>query len=331
MTNYELLDPSSIAEQLQAALTACFDRPVRVEGVLTDWRATPKFGQGKITSESDTSAHLPIGMQMWRVGGGKSHLTKGLKVTVTGTIEWHATFGLRLMATRIRSSGVSDRHQAVLDLRDKLAHQTTSPQKRLSLNQPSRIAILAPHGGAAALTDARAVLTALPDNVHLFTHRIPMGGPAATTEIAKALLSLSRSADLILIVRGGGSTTDLTVWDDAKVVERISDCSVPIVVGVGHSTNPTSAGLAAHHHAITPTAAAQWVCNLYSVVPRPQSQVPVLPTRRVVPLPGPVVATSRERSAPRTRNRRRRIVGPLPAAITILAILVLVLLVAGIL
>ncbi len=117
MTSHELFDPSTITPQLQAALAAHFDRPVRVEGVLTDWRSTPKFGHGKITAESDPNAHLPISMQMWRAGGGKSHLSRGLKVTVTGTVEWHPTFGLRLMATQIRASGVSDRHQSVLDLR----------------------------------------------------------------------------------------------------------------------------------------------------------------------------------------------------------------------
>ncbi len=328
MTNYERLNPSTISEQLQAALTAHFDRPVRVEGVLTDWRSTPKFGHGKITAESDPNAHLPISMQMWRAGGGKAHLTKGLRVTVIGTIEWHHTFGLRLMATQIRTSGVSNRHQSVLDLRERLGRQADSPQKRFRVTQPSRVAILAPHGGDAALTDARAVLKALPDDVHLFTHRIPMGGPAATTEIAKALLSLSRSADLILIVRGGGSTTDLTVWDDAKVVERISDCRVPIVVGVGHSINPTAAGLAAHHHAITPTAAAQWVCNLYPVVSRPQVQIPVPPRQQVVSKPVPV-QTILGSGAAQTRNRQRRIAGRILAALAILAVFVLVVLLAA--
>lgn len=327
MTGYELLDPSTIAEQLQAALSAHFDRPIRVEGVLTDWRETPRFGQGKITSESDPNAHLAIGMQMWRGGGGKSHLTNGLRVTVTGSVQWHPSFGLQLMATQIRPSGISDRHRSVLALREKLAGQATSPQRRLSVNQPSRVAILAPHGGAAALTDARAVLKGLPDVVHLFTHRIPMGGPTATTEIAKALLSLSRSADLILIVRGGGSTADLTVWDDAKVVKRIWDCPVPIVVGIGHSTNPTAAGLAAHHHAITPTAAGQWVCNLYPVTPRARCRVPAQ-TRRDPPRPA-AVPHEREPHAPTARSHRRPIAGGVRLAVAILVILVLVVLVAG--
>jgi|GEM_PF-4902827 len=266
MSDFELFDPASLAVQLQEALFARFATPIRVEGVLTDWKATPRFGRGKLTAETDTSAHVPIGMQMWRLGAGKSHLTAGLRVTAVGNLQWHPTFGLQLIATQIRPAGLSERHQAVLALRDSVASRG-SAQKRIRVRQPGRIAILAPHGGAAALTDARAVLRSLPDHVHLFTHRIPMGGPAAPTQIAKALLSLSRSADLILIVRGGGSTTDLTVWDDPKVVERIAQCPVPIVVGIGHSINASATDLAAHHNAITPTAAAQWVCNLYLNVP----------------------------------------------------------------
>lgn len=49
-----------------------------------------------------------------------------------------------------------------------------------------------------------------------------------------AIAQLAPRTDVIAIVRGGGASSDLHVWNHENVVTTIARCNTPIVVGVGH-------------------------------------------------------------------------------------------------
>lgn len=65
--------------------------------------------------------------------------------------------------------------------------------------------------------------------------------------------------DAVVITRGGGSTADLSWFDNAKIAERIASSRVPILSGIGHEINITITDLASHTHMKTPTAIAQFL------------------------------------------------------------------------
>lgn len=65
-------------------------------------------------------------------------------------------------------------------------------------------------------------------------------GDGAPAQIVKSINSLqSRGVDIICLVRGGGSMTDLSVFDTEEVVSAVAACTIPVWVGVGHSTDRT--------------------------------------------------------------------------------------------
>ncbi len=91
----------------------------------------------------------------------------------------------------------------------------------------------------------------------LFVHAA-VQGRAAERELASALGALSGlEADCAVLIRGGGSRTDLAVFDSRVVAEAVARCPLPVVTGLGHEIDQSIADLAAHTAVKTPTKAAE--------------------------------------------------------------------------
>jgi exodeoxyribonuclease VII large subunit len=72
--------------------------------------------------------------------------------------------------------------------------------------------------------------------------------------------------DAIVILRGGGGETGLsTAFDNYDLAYAVATCPLPVVAGIGHSTNKTVVDMVAYHSAITPTATAKFFLDKYEV------------------------------------------------------------------
>lgn len=65
--------------------------------------------------------------------------------------------------------------------------------------------------------------------------------------------------DAVVITRGGGSTADLSFFDNKKIAQTVSRLKFPVITALGHQINITIADMAAHTSVKTPTAAAQFL------------------------------------------------------------------------
>jgi exodeoxyribonuclease VII large subunit len=68
--------------------------------------------------------------------------------------------------------------------------------------------------------------------------------------------------DVIVITRGGGSTADLSWFDNKRIAERIAFSKFPVISALGHQINITIADMVAHTFLKTPTKAAQFLVDL---------------------------------------------------------------------
>ena len=62
--------------------------------------------------------------------------------------------------------------------------------------------------------------------------------------------------DCVVIIRGGGATTDLSGFDTLALAENIAQFPIPVITGIGHDRDESILDMVAHQRVKTPTAAA---------------------------------------------------------------------------
>ncbi|MEL0035664.1 MAG: exodeoxyribonuclease VII large subunit, partial [Gammaproteobacteria bacterium] len=84
-------------------------------------------------------------------------------------------------------------------------------------------------------------------------------GLRSAIKVIQALRYFNRTktCDVIVITRGGGSMEDLWCFNDERRARDIVACPIPIVSGIGHEVDFTIADFVADLRAATPTAAAE--------------------------------------------------------------------------
>ena len=83
-------------------------------------------------------------------------------------------------------------------------------------------------------------------------------GEKVESEICEALdyFNQQQNVDAVVIVRGGGSKTDLSWFDNKKIAEKIAFMQTPVITGIGHRTDFTITDMVAFSFQQTPSIAA---------------------------------------------------------------------------
>jgi exodeoxyribonuclease VII large subunit len=115
----------------------------------------------------------------------------------------------------------------------------------------------------AAVRDILRVLKRRNEAVSVLIAPVRVQGDGASSDIARAvrLLNSRKEVDAIIVGRGGGSTEDLSCFNDEAVARAIYNSRVPVISAVGHETDFTIADLVADLRASTPSAAAEMVAT----------------------------------------------------------------------
>ena len=113
--------------------------------------------------------------------------------------------------------------------------------------------------GSAAHADMRRVLEASGFGFRITEVDTAVQGPDAPGAIEAAIAAAADRADIVVLARGGGSSTDLATFDHEIVARAVATCSRPVLTGIGHETDTSAADQVAHTSCSTPTAAAREV------------------------------------------------------------------------
>lgn len=71
-----------------------------------------------------------------------------------------------------------------------------------------------------------------------------------------AINSVADGFDCVVIIRGGGATSDLSGFDTLELAENVANFPLPVITGIGHERDESVLDLVAHTSVKTPTAAA---------------------------------------------------------------------------
>lgn len=89
-------------------------------------------------------------------------------------------------------------------------------------------------------------------------------GDFAVEDVTRAIRTFSRSSklDVIVVIRGGGSRTDLAAFDAEPIAEAIALSPLPVITGLGHEIDRSVADEVANASLKTPTACAGFLIDL---------------------------------------------------------------------
>ncbi len=185
----------------------------------------------------------------------------GHRVELRGRLDVYAARGeLQLIVESLEKVGAGSLYEEFLRLRARLEAQGLfdAARKRPLPAHPHTLGVITSLG-AAALRDVVAALARRAPQVRLIIYPSWVQGVEAPAAQVAALGTAARHghAQVLLLVRGGGSLEDLWAFNDERVVRAVAQCPLPLVCGVGHESDVTLADLAADLRAPTPTAAAE--------------------------------------------------------------------------
>jgi exodeoxyribonuclease VII large subunit len=187
-------------------------------------------------------------------------LRSGLEVDAHGNFSLYERDGVyQLYADTIRRTGEGALYQQFLELKAALeAEGLFDEERKRPLPEMPNVIGVATSATGAALQDVLNTLRQRYRLAEVVIAPATVQGDEAPGQIVRAIHALNRKvrADVILLVRGGGSLEDLWAFNDPVVVRAIAASEAPVVTGIGHETDFTLADFAADLRAPTPTGAA---------------------------------------------------------------------------
>ena len=191
-------------------------------------------------------------------------LRSGLKVMLEVSVNYHEQYGISLIITDIDPSyTLGDMERLRREILTRLkAEGIIDMNKQLEFPVvPQRIAIVSA-AGAAGYGDFMNQLHNNAYGLQFYTCLFPavMQGKETVPSVTAALDRINRHIDLfdcVVIIRGGGSTSDLNSFDDYNLAANVAQFPLPVVVGIGHERDVTILDYVACRRVKTPTAAAE--------------------------------------------------------------------------
>lgn len=256
---------SELTGLVRASLECEFGE-VWLEGEISNLRA-PGSGHLYCTLKDDSSQiraviFRPTALRL-RFG-----LEDGLHVIVRGRVTVYEPRGeYQINLEYLEPKGRGAQQLAFEQLKHRLAAEGLFNQDRKQPLPvfPRTVGIVTSLSGAA-VRDMITVLHRRCPILHLILTPVSVQGEDSAEQIVAAIesLVLLGHVEVIIVGRGGGSSEDLSSFNDERVVRAIAGSPIPIVSAVGHETDVTLADFAADLRAPTPSAAAEAVAPVLS-------------------------------------------------------------------
>lgn len=190
----------------------------------------------------------------------------GLKVLVQVRVEFHELYGYSLNVHSIDPTytlGDQAKNRALI-LKQLEKEGVLYLNKELELPIISnRIAVIS-SPTAAGYEDFCNQLENNSFGFVFYTHLFPaiMQGERTESSLIYALDKINEhidSFDVVVIIRGGGASSDLSAFDSYMLATNCAQFPLPIITGIGHERDETVLDIVAHTRAKTPTAVAEFL------------------------------------------------------------------------
>ena len=260
---------------LNRVMKASFDDGVWVEGEIEGLkRPNPHLYFTLIENVGGAKAQLninlfagPLKNIQAKLRNQGIELKDGLKVRLYGRPEFYAPHGkLSLKVsdidTQFSAGDIAAKREELLRALIEKGVDKINKRRPIPL-APLRLGVIS-SSQAAGWGDAQKHLLESGIGFSISFIDVRVQGDDAAPQIIRALKTFSRrdDIDLVLLMRGGGSKSDLAAFDDEGMAMAISQCAHPVFTAIGHEIDTSIADVIAHTASKTPTACAQSVIAL---------------------------------------------------------------------
>ena len=191
-------------------------------------------------------------------------LEKGMKVLLNVEVVFHELYGYSLNIRDIDPTyTIGDLERKKREILAQLeADGVIDMNRELEFPVlPKTIAVIS-SPTAAGLGDFMNQLQTNPYGYRFQVKLFPaiMQGDKTTDSVIAALERIYEYEsvfDVVVIIRGGGSQTDLGCFDSYEMAANIAQFPLPVIAGIGHERDETIVDRVAHMRVKTPTAAAE--------------------------------------------------------------------------
>ncbi|WP_106830006.1 exodeoxyribonuclease VII large subunit [Parabacteroides pacaensis] len=194
--------------------------------------------------------------------------TSGLKVLVKVSVDFHELYGFNLTILDIDPTYtlgdlIRRRMEIIRQLQEEGVYSLNKELKFPAL--PQRIAVIT-SPTAAGYEDFLNQLSHNKRGYVFYPKLFPavMQGEKTEESIIDALDRIylhTDKFDVVVIIRGGGATSDLNSFDSYSLACNCAQFPLPIITGIGHERDDTVIDLIAHTRAKTPTAVAEFLIS----------------------------------------------------------------------
>lgn len=195
----------------------------------------------------------------------------GIKVLVQVTVSFHELYGYSLTVQDIDPTytlgDMARRRKEILKQLEEEGVLTLNKELEIA-RLPQRIAVIS-SPTAAGYGDFCHQLQNNPRGFYFHTELFPalMQGERVEGSVLAALDKINARLDkfdAVVIIRGGGATSDLSGFDTYLLAAACAQFPLPIITGIGHERDDTVLDSVAHTRVKTPTAAAEFLIDCMS-------------------------------------------------------------------
>ncbi len=200
-------------------------------------------------------------------------LRAGLKVLIKVKVEYHEIYGLSLIISDIDPAFTIGE----MAVRKQLIIKQLEQEGVFAMNKeldfplfPRRIAVISSKN-AAGYTDFMNHLRQNSFGYIFYTALFESAMQGAETEqgIIDSLNKIAENTflfDIVVIIRGGGSQTDLSWFDNYNIAYHITQFPLPVITGIGHEKDLSVTDMVAYSSLKTPTAVADYIIDCVAQV-----------------------------------------------------------------
>lgn len=279
MSSDNSLSLSQLNTLVKSALNECFVQSIWLRAELSDVKAYQSGHCYFEFIEKDESGQTIIAKAPGRIWAQVFRtlrpyfeketgqlFTSGIKVLVRVNIDFHPLYGFSLNVLEIDPSFTLG--DMVKKRREILAKLTAEGlidlnKKRLLASAPQRVAVVSSES-AAGYEDFLNQLHKNERGYKFYVKLFPalMQGQQVEETMLKAIAKINTHKDLfdvVVVIRGGGSASDLNCFDNYLLGEAIATCSLPVITGIGHERDTSVLDEVSYMRVKTPTAAAEFL------------------------------------------------------------------------